>query len=76
MTKATPRKPTPLRVARRRREMTLAELADQVGVDHSNLSRIERGLQQASARTAERLVKALGGAVTELEVLYPERFMG
>jgi transcriptional regulator with XRE-family HTH domain len=50
-------------------------LAAQVGVDNSSLSRIERGLQSPSADLAERLVKAFKGGITEVEILYPHRYL-
>jgi transcriptional regulator with XRE-family HTH domain len=65
---------TPLKIARRQQHKTLADLAAEVGTDAGNLSRIENGKQSASLELAEKLVKALGYAVTEIHILYPQRF--
>lgn len=63
---------SPLRQARRQRELTLQAVADAVGTDTGNLSRVERGLQIPSKDLAERLAKFFG--ITELQIIYPERF--
>lgn len=55
------------------KNLTLQELAERVHVDRGNLSRIERGKLGASAKVAERLAGVLG--ISELEILYPERFV-
>lgn len=65
---------TPLRKARRDAGRTIGEVADAVNVDRSTISRIERGEQHAGPALAERLVAFYKGAITELEVLYPERY--
>jgi transcriptional regulator with XRE-family HTH domain len=65
---------TPLRTLRLQRGQTLMEVGRAVGIDHGNLSRIETGKQQASPALAERLAKHFGYAITEIQILYPERF--
>lgn len=50
----------------------LAALGDQL--DPGNLSRIERGAQRASAALAESLCLVFDHEITEIHVLYPERF--
>lgn len=50
----------------------LASLGD--STDTGNLSRVERGKQRASAQLAENLCKVFEGRLTEIHVLYPERF--
>lgn len=50
----------------------LTELGD--STDTGNLSRVERGKQRASAQLAENLCKVFEGRLTEIHVLYPERF--
>lgn len=65
---------TPLRLARQRRDLTLDDVAAAVEVDISTISRIENGKQVASPALAEKLSKFFGNAVTEIEILYPERF--
>ncbi|SCW91885.1 helix-turn-helix transcriptional regulator [Pseudomonas sp. NFACC05-1] len=70
---------TPLKRARLEKKWTLADVSArlvQIGdaIDSGNLSRIERGVQRASAPLAESLSKVFGGEITEIHILYPERF--
>ena len=64
---------SPLRSARLKRELTLPQVGMLVGIDMGQLSRIERN-GKTSRETAARLAKFF--AITEEQVLYPERFMG
>lgn len=66
---------SPLRKARKARDLTLEVVAAAVGTDTGNLSRIERG-QQASKDMVDKLVNYFEGSITELEIIYPERFVG
>lgn len=66
---------SPLKKARIAAQKTLADVAPAVGLDTGNLSRIENCKQTASKETAEKLSQFYGGAVTEMEILYPERYM-
>lgn len=66
---------SPLRRIRTARSLTLAEVSRAVGTDPANLSRIETMKQPASAELAEKLVAYYGSGITEIEVLYPERFV-
>lgn len=71
---------SPLRKARKRRGWRLHDVVDRLReincpVDMGNLSRIERGKQTASPALAEKLCLVFGGELTELQILYPERFM-
>ena len=66
---------TPLRRARTYARKTLKEVAEALGIDPATLSRIERGDAQASARLAESLANFFGRAVSEEQILYPERFV-
>lgn len=67
-------KKTPLQRLREKRGLTLKEVADAVDTDTGNLSRMERGIQK-SVDLAAKLVTFYGpGAITELEILYPERY--
>lgn len=66
----------PIKAIRRERGQTLAAVADAVKTDVGNLSRIENCKQTASPDLAERLAKHFGYAVTEIQILYPERFTG
>lgn len=65
---------TPLRLAREKQQETILTVAAAVGIDPGNLSRIERGEQAPSLDTAARLAGYFCGSVTEMEILYPERF--
>lgn len=66
---------TPLRQVRQARNLTLKTVADAVGIDTGSLSRIEQGKQGCSPDTAAKLAAYFGGgAISELEILYPERY--
>jgi transcriptional regulator with XRE-family HTH domain len=64
---------SPLRQARLSRGLTLAEVAEGAKLDSGHLSRIERG-ESTTADVAERLAKFFGHSVTEMQILYPERY--
>lgn len=66
---------TPLKAIRLQRGLSLTEVSTAVHIDSGNLSRIERRQQTPSLELAERLSKFYGAAVTEMQILYPERFM-
>ena len=55
--------------------MTLNALAKKVGSDVGNLSRIERGVQTPNAQLAERICNVFPGEVSELQLIYPARYM-
>jgi transcriptional regulator with XRE-family HTH domain len=65
---------TPLKKVRLDEDKTLQEVANAVGIDTGNLSRIERGLQVPSKDLTEKLAKYFDNKVTETEIIYPERF--
>lgn len=65
---------TPLRQARERRDLTIVQVSTSTGIDPGNLSRIERGCQTPSKGVAEKLAKFFGHEVTEIQILYPERY--
>ncbi|PXX60710.1 hypothetical protein SAMN05660489_04364 [Pseudomonas sp. LAMO17WK12:I10] len=72
---------TPLKRARTVKKWTLADVAQRlaqigVAIDTGNLSRIERGTQCSSASLAESLSRVFDGEITEIHILYPERFIG
>jgi len=54
--------------------MTLQQVSVKVGIDAGNLSRIERCKQSASPLLAEKLSKLFCGEISEIEILYPERY--
>jgi transcriptional regulator with XRE-family HTH domain len=66
---------SPLRQAREKRGMTLGALALKVGSDVGNLSRIERGVQIPNAQLAERICAEFDGEVSELQLIYPTRYV-
>lgn len=66
---------TPLRNARQAARKKLREVADAVGTSEGNLSRVECGKQTATPELAEKLARYFG-TVTEVEILYPERYVG
>ncbi|WP_337058200.1 XRE family transcriptional regulator [Pseudomonas sp. USHLN015] len=71
---------TPLKKARIDRKWRLADVVQRLRdmgehIDTGNLSRIERCEQRASPFMAEKLVRVFEGVLTEIHVLYPERFV-
>lgn len=64
---------TPLRKARQRAGKKLGDVALAVDISEGSLSRIECGKQKPSPDVAERLARHFG-TVSEIEILYPERF--
>jgi len=66
---------TPLRKARLKAKMTIQEVASSIKCDPGNLSRMERGIQRPSPEVAERLAKLFDAELTEIQILYPERFI-
>lgn len=65
---------SPLKQTRLRRNGTLADVARAVGTNNGNLSRIENGKQKASPKLAEKLAHYFGHEITEIQILYPERY--
>lgn len=50
--------------------------AVEAGTTYSNFVQIVRGKGSVSKFLAERLAAASGNSMTELEILYPERYLG
>jgi|TARA_R110000851_G_scaffold6006_1_gene24443 putative transcriptional regulator len=65
---------SPLRNIRKLNGFSLQDVCVEVGVDHSHLSRIERG-EKTSAVLAERLSSFFKNEISEIEILYPERYI-
>ncbi|MCM8595156.1 helix-turn-helix transcriptional regulator [Accumulibacter sp.] len=65
----------PIKAARLKCGQTLTQVAKAIGTDAGNLSRIENGKQRASPDMAEKLARHFGYAITEIQILYPERFV-
>lgn len=55
-----------IRIARERKGLTLAQLAEQVGKTAPYISDIERGNRRGSYETLERIAKVLGLKVDEI----------
>ncbi|NIC29326.1 helix-turn-helix transcriptional regulator [Serratia plymuthica] len=66
---------TPLRKMRLKQNLTIQEVAKATEVDVGNLSRIERGMQVTSLTIAEKLSKFFGGEISEMQILFPNRFL-
>ena len=66
---------TKLYTVRKSEGLTLQQMAAFVGVDAGNLSRLERGMQGASLSLAEKISKLFHGKISEIEILYPERYL-
>ncbi|KAB0849126.1 helix-turn-helix transcriptional regulator [Cronobacter sakazakii] len=66
---------TQLRKMRVEKKLTIAEVAIATQLDVGNLSRIERGMQVPSLETAEKLAKFFKGKISEMQILYPHRYM-
>lgn len=66
---------TPLRKMRVEKGLTIAEVAIATNLDVGNLSRIERGIQVTSIDTAEKLSRYFKGLISEMEILYPQRYI-
>ncbi|NIF57506.1 helix-turn-helix transcriptional regulator [Enterobacter sp. Ap-916] len=66
---------TPLRKMRVERGLTLADLSVATNIDVGNLSRIERGKQLTSIETAEKISRFFDGTISEMQILYPQRYM-
>lgn len=72
---AMPKKPpTPLQKIREAHHLSQSKVAAAVGLDQSSYHCIETGKNGTRPSTAERLVKFFGSGITEMHVLYPERF--
>jgi len=65
---------SPLRQIRERKGQTIVEVGRAVSLDPGNLSRIENCKQKASTELAEKLAKHFDNEITEMEILYPDRF--
>jgi transcriptional regulator with XRE-family HTH domain len=65
---------TPLRAIRKERKVSIYAVAEAAACSPTTVSRVERGVQNASSDMAERLAKYFDGGITEEQILYPERF--
>jgi transcriptional regulator with XRE-family HTH domain len=65
----------PVKAARKKRGQTLTQVAAAIGTDAGNLSRIENGKQRPSLEMAEKLAQHFGYEISEIQILYPQRFI-
>lgn len=65
---------TPLSRIRNAVGVTTTEISKVIGLNTGNISRLENGHNRPSPETAEKLVAYFNGALTELHLIYPERF--
>ena len=62
---------TPLREARKRRGLTVAEVAKAIGTDPSNLSRLELGQTTPSRELARKLYRFYEGDIKPIDLYDP-----
>lgn len=65
---------TPLKRVRQTAGKTLADVASFASLTVASLSRIENGIQRPSAESAEKIAQFFAGEISEVEILYPERY--
>jgi transcriptional regulator with XRE-family HTH domain len=65
---------TPLSRLRHAVGVTTTQVSVVIGLNTGNISRLENGHNRPSIETAEKLVQYFDGAITELHLLYPERY--
>lgn len=66
---------TALKRARQKSGKSQAEIAEAVGISQATLSELELMKHKPTPDTAEKLVGVLGGDLTEMMLLYPERYL-
>lgn len=66
---------TPLRAIRKKTKKTLREVSIGTGIEQGNLSRIETLKQSPTPELAEKLSKYYKGKISEVQILYPLRYM-
>ena len=66
---------TPLSIAREARSITSAEVARSIGCDKSHYGRVEKGEVKPSPELAAKIAAFFGHVVTEMQILYPERYV-
>lgn len=66
---------TPLKQIRIDKSKSIYDVAKAADCSPSTISRIERMEGEASPKLAERISKYFEGAITEEQILYPQRFV-
>jgi putative transcriptional regulator len=66
--------PTPLGKLRRAIGLTTVELGAMVGMDNGWISKLENGLNRPSPVAAEKLAAVFRNELSEMHLIYPERF--
>jgi putative transcriptional regulator len=66
--------PAPLGKLRRAIGLTTVELGAMLGMDNSWISKLENGLNRPSPIVAEKIAALFRNELTEMHLIYPERF--
>lgn len=66
---------TPLHIVRSKRGHSTREVAEAVGVNQSQYSRVESGKRRPSPDLANRIAKHFGNEVTRDQILFPEDYL-
>ena len=66
---------TPLKEAREKRGLTQREVATAVHIDPTFYGRLENMKAGASTDVAAALARFFGHEITEMQILYPERYV-
>lgn len=65
---------SPLRKARRWKDLSLEEVSARVGIANGHLSKLERGISTPTPGLAAKLARYFAPVLNELHILYPERY--
>ena len=65
---------SPLKRARKARRCKLFSVAAELNISIAHLCNVENGAVRASPALAARLAAFFNGEVSEMEILYPERY--
>lgn len=65
---------TRLKEIREQRGLTTIKVAEDVQINQSYYSKLENGNAKPSPEVAEKIALYFGHGITELELLYPERY--
>lgn len=66
---------SPMRLERLKRGLRQGQVADDNDLDQGQYCRFELGKETPKAAVAAKLSKYFGNSVTEMQILYPERFV-